>query len=183
MFSSLPDYRRFAELALPRLRKDNEREPSNRLGSMMLNVVLLAGLWGVPLYARWIVLSDLSLSSNLAAEILGKWRIGDASYLEFTAHHQLRLIVNETLKETAHYRIIGDVLEVSRFTLQPENRTLEINQQNYRVSIHGNQLAATAADVGFTPIPEHAQEERSGLRKVLPPWHGPIIRFRRADNR
>jgi hypothetical protein len=74
MFSSLPDYRRFAEADLQRLRKDHKRNPSNRLGGMMFNLVLLAGLWGVPLYARWFVLSNITSTHPLPEAVLGEWR-------------------------------------------------------------------------------------------------------------
>jgi hypothetical protein len=198
MFSSLPDYRHFADSALQRLGNDPERKPSTRFGGMVLNLVLLAGLWGLPLYARRIVLSDRNGSEsthesttkttpesrvNLSEDIIGKWQSAGANYLEFTANQQLQLIQNEELIETADYRIVGEVLEVSSFKLQPGDRDLEINQQKYRISIHGDQLALKAADKGFTPIAEKMQWEKSNLRKVLPPWHGPIIRFERADNR
>ena len=121
MFSSLPDYRRFADAALKRFRKDNKREPSNRLGRMMLNLVLLAGLWGLPLYARWIVLADRNSTNstsenitkttpetkiNISEAIVGKWRPVDGSHFSITFTRDGKFVVSwkETIVETAHYQ-------------------------------------------------------------------------------
>lgn len=183
MFSSLPDYRRFAESALPRLRKDHERETSNRIGGMAFNIILLAGLWGVPLYARWMILSDRNPTQNLSTEVLGKWRKDDSHILEFTRRGELLLILirNKVVVESADYRIAGDVLEVSGFTQQPENRLLPVNQQRYQLFLRGDRLLIKPATTGFTSIPERASEG-SGLRLVLPPWSGVTVQFQRVDD-
>lgn len=184
MSYSLPDYRRFAEAALQRLRKDHTRKTSNRWERMLLNVVLVAGLWGGVLYARWLIPSDVNPAQNLPVALFGKWQsewLGDRGFLEFTPNHQLLLVRNGKMIESADYQIVGDVLMISGFTDQPSGRDLELQSQCYRISIHGSQLTINAADIGFTRVPEHLQFEKSGLRTVLPFWQGHIVHYQRAE--
>lgn len=186
MFSSLPDYRRFAHTALQRLNNAPERKPSNRFCGMLLNLVLLAGLWGLPLYARWMILTERDSTKSLAEAIIGKWRCSETSYLEFTPDHHLRLFRNDSIIESADYQLVGHVLQVFRFKLQPGDQELEINQQCYRFSIRGDRLNVTSADIGFTPVISiDRPRDRSGgshMRQVLPRWHGAILHFQRAGD-
>jgi hypothetical protein len=183
MFSSLPDYRRFAEADLQRLRKDHKRNPSNRLGGMMFNLVLLAGLWGVPLYARWFVLSNINPTQPLSEAVVGEWRRDEKWTLSFTRTEELQLIEEESIFETAHYQILGDKLLVSGFTRQPDNRLLPVESQCYQISVRGHRLSVEPASIGFTSIPEKGAGGGSWLRKVLPAFHGSTVEYHRADDR
>ena len=40
---------------------------------MLLNLLLLSGLWGMPLYARWLVLADQAMDQPLSEAVVGKW--------------------------------------------------------------------------------------------------------------
>ncbi len=182
MFSSLPDYRRFAESALPRLRKDQEQKKTNRLSGMLLNILLLTGLWALPLYARCLVLANLNSPQDLSKDVLGKWQRDDRTILEFTWRGQLRLIGKDGVVESADYRIAGDILEVSGFTRQADDRPLPVNQQRYRIAIRGKRMFMQPALTGFTSVPERASEEGSSLRLVLPPWQSSTAHFQRADD-
>jgi hypothetical protein len=186
MFPSLPNYRRFAETTIQRIRKNRKRK-TDRPARMLFNVLLLAGLWGVPLYARWMILSDLNVIQVLSEEVLGKWEMdnkGHKRILEFTLK-QLRLIQNKAITESADYQIVGDALWVSSFKSQPGDHPLPVNQQRYQISIRDHRLIIKPATTGFTRIPENAAwEGPSQLRIiVLPPWQGAISQFQRADNR
>jgi hypothetical protein len=194
MIFSLPSYRRLSEADLARLRRDDERYPFNRVVRMLLNLLLLSGLWGMPLYARWIVLPDIVgvETKNLPKAILGEWwsdrKFGEwwnehKAVVELTAAQQVRLFWEGALIETADYRIVENVLEVSDFRSQPVDHRLLVNPQRFQISIHGNQLILTPASFGFTPIPENAVWEGSSLRLVLPTWQGWSVTFWRRDNR
>lgn len=193
MFSSLPDYCRLAESVLPRLRKDSEQRTPNRLRRMALNLVLLAGLWGLPLYARWMVLADRnppqemsdSLSQHPSEDILGKWRKDESnSILEFSRKGELRLIGQQEVVESADYRIVGDELEVSGFRQQPDDRLLTVNQQRYQIITRGDRLLIKPAPAGFTSVPLDRSHAADGsLRYVLPPWSGQSSKFHRVKDR
>ncbi len=186
MFSSLPDYRRFAESSLRRLRKDQKRTTSGRLGRIVFNLVLLAGLWGLPLYARWMVVSEMNATLPLSSSLLeGEWRGDDGSVLLFAPSKELRLIEKGTMIESADYRIVDDELEIGGFMRQPGDRFLPVVVQRYQVrfTIRGDRMIIVPAKKGFTPIPEKASEEGSRLRLVLPPFRGISVVFHRADER
>jgi hypothetical protein len=183
IFSSLPDYRRFSDAALERIRQDDGRKTFDRLAAMLFNLAILAGLWGAPLYARWMVLSDMHETKSLSEVVLGRWRVGDTSLLEFTLDQQIRLFWHGALIETADYRIIGDMLEISNFKLQPGDHELELNQQYYQIALRTGQLIVTPSTSGFTPVPEHAQWEESRLRLILPHFHGASVQFLRENRR
>jgi hypothetical protein len=184
MFSSLPDYRRFAESALRRLRKDQKRTTCGRLSRIVCNLVILTGLWGLPLYARWMVVSEMNATLPLSWSLLGgEWRSDDGSVLLFTWGDELRLIVNGTMIESANYRIVDDELEIGGFMRHPGDRPLPVVVQRYQVTftIRGDRMTIVPAKKGFTPIPEKASEEGSRLRLVLPPFRGTSVVFHRAD--
>jgi hypothetical protein len=181
IFSSLPDYRRFSDAALERLREG--RSPADRFAGMLFNLAILAGLWGAPLYARWVILSDIQETKGLPEAVLGRWLVGDKSLLEFTPDQQIRLFRDDALIETADYRIIGDTLQISNFKLQPGDHELELNQQRYQISLRAGQLIVTPSTSGFTPVPEHAQWEEGRLRLILPHFHGDSVRFLRENRR
>lgn len=147
MFSSMPDYRRFAEAALQRLRKDHTRKTCTRWERMLLNVVLVAGLWGVPLYARWVVLSDIDRPADVAEGIVGKWRAMDGSHfsIAFNTDGQFALSWKETLVETARYWFNdGDQNEIvlAEFRQQPGDRLIEGEKMCwFRVSLAGKKLS------------------------------------------
>jgi hypothetical protein len=95
IFSSLPDYRRFSDAALQRLRE--ERSTADRFAGVLFNLTILAGLWGAPLYARWMILSE---------SILGTWRTLDGSQFRITFTEDGRFILGwkGIPVETADYR-------------------------------------------------------------------------------
>jgi hypothetical protein len=183
MFSSLPDYRRFAETALQRLRTDAQQKTSRRVSGIVINVALLAGLWGLPLYARRIVLTDLNSTPPLPEAIVGEWQVDQRNSLVFKRDHELRLIQNDALIELADYRIVEDVLEVSGFSRWPDNRPLPVVLQRYRISIRGHHLIVTSASNQPNQVPEIEAEEGSSLRRVLPAFPGRTVQFLRADSR
>ncbi len=185
MFPSLPNYRRFAEATIQRIDKARKRKSSGRPARMLFNVVLLAGLWGLPLYGRWMILSGMNTTQCLPEAVLGRWLIGEKGergVLEFTPKKQLRLIRNRAIIESADYEIIGDSLWVSDFKSQSRDHLLPVDQQRYEISIYDNRLIVKPATTGFTRIPENSALEGSGLRLVLPPMHGVISQFQRANN-
>ena len=182
MIFSLPSYRRLSEADLDRLSRDEDRNSSNRIARVLFNLLLLAGLWGVPIYARWVFLSDVVGTKSLPNAMLGKWWKDDEVYLEFTADQQIRLFWKGAMIETADYRIFGDMLEVSDITRHPGDRHLSVNPQHYRISIRGHQLDITPSTTGFTPIPERSTEG-STLRLVLPAWHDATVHLRRRAER
>jgi hypothetical protein len=183
MFPSLPDYRRIAEATIQRIRKDRKRT-TDRPARMLFNVLLLTGLWGVPLYARWMILSDMNVAQVLSEDILGKWLIGEKGargFLEFTPKRQLRLIQNNgVMIESADFEIVGGALWVSNFKSQPGGHLLPTDHQCYQISIRDDQLIVKPATSGFTHVPVDSWEE-GRLRMVLPPWQGVIRQFQRAD--
>jgi hypothetical protein len=195
MLSSLPDYRRFAEADFQWPRKENDRKTSDRFERMFFNVVLLAALWGGPMYARWMILSDMNITDNitqvplevvlgdLPEAVLGEWRFGAESFLEFTPNHQLELIGSRGIIESADYQIVGDVLKISGFKRQPDNLDLAIVEQCYRISIRGGTLIITPSDSGFTPFDRHTPSEGYLRSVVLPPFYGAIIQYQRAEDR
>ncbi len=185
MLPSLPSYRRFAEATIQRINKARKRKSSDRPARMLFNVVLLAGLWGIPLYGRWMILTAMNPTQALTEAILGKWRIGKEgswSFFEFTPK-QLRLVGKKgEMIESADYDIAGDVLMLFAFKLQPGDHDLEIGQQCYQISIRGDQLTVTPSNAGFTPIDRHDWPE-CRLRGLLPRRQGETREFQRADNR
>lgn len=184
MFSSLPDYPRSAETVLQPPREGNEGKAADRIGRMLFRLAILAGLWGVVLYARWMIVSDMIPAQNLPEAVLGKWqsdRMDGRSFIEFTPNHQLRLVGNGTTIESADYEIVGGELMIWRFQHPPGDRDLELGQQCYQISVRGNQLAVTVSDRGITPIPEHTQFEPSSLRLLLPFWQGYTVQFQRWE--
>jgi hypothetical protein len=181
MFASLPEYRRIAEAVIPRLRKDPHRTISNRFAGKLLSLALLAGLWGLPLYARWMVLSDRNPPLPLSEAVLGEWRSDDRNILAFNRLNQkLWLSQDGVIIESANYRIQGEELEVSGFIRQPDNLLLPVGPQRYQISIRVDRLIVRLADTGFTNVPCRA-DEGSKLRRVLPPWHGTTLQFQRVD--
>ncbi len=185
MLPSLPSYRRFAEATIQRINKARKRKSSDRPVRMLFNVVLLAGLWGLPLYSRWLILPDKNIIQDLPEAVLGRWLIGEKGergVLEFTPKKQLRLIRNGAIIESAEYEIIGDSLWVSDFKSQSRDHLLPVDQQRYEISVYDNRLIVKPATSGFTHIPENSALEGSGLRLVLPPWQIVISQFQRADN-
>lgn len=181
IFSSLPDYRRFSDDALKRL--SDGRSTADRLAGMLFNLAILAGLWGAPLYARWVILSDIQETKGLPEAVLGRWPVGDNSLLEFTPDQQIRLFWHGALIETADYRISGDMLEISNFKLQPGDHDLELNRQRYQIAIRADQLIVTPSASGFMPVPHNAAWEGSRLRLTLPHFHGSSVQFPRENRR
>jgi hypothetical protein len=177
MIFSLPSYRRLSETDLACLRKDDAQQTSTRAARVFFNLLLLVGLWGAPLYARWVVLADLPKA------VLGKWQHGEKNVLEFTPNYQVRLLRDGDAIETAKYRFAGDVLVLSDFRRQPGDRPLPVDQQGYSISLHGDRLTITPAADWFTPVPDNAAREGSSLRLLLPAFHGASVQFRRANDR
>jgi hypothetical protein len=146
MFSSLPDYRRFAEAALQRIRKDHKQKSSHRLSGMLFNILLLAGLWGLPLYARWVVVPDIHRSTSEPPSLIGKWQAMNGSHfsITFSADGQFVVSWKETVLETARYwfadRDQKDVL-LFDFRKQPGNQPLaEEKRCWFSVSFAGKRL-------------------------------------------
>jgi hypothetical protein len=107
MIFSLPNYRHLSEAALERLRKDDGRQSSGRATGILFNVLLVAGLWGVPLYGRWVVLSHRTGPMDLREAILGKWRATEDSRftITFTEDGRFVLMCKNMIFATARYRI------------------------------------------------------------------------------
>lgn len=129
MIFSLPSYRRFAEASIYRLRKDDGRVTPDRLGAIFFNIVLLTGLWGIPLYARWLVQSNVNSRSRAFESIVGTWRTtaGSPFQITFTRDGQFGLSWKGTVIETASYWFHeGNLNEVvmSDFCEQPGNRAI-----------------------------------------------------------
>ena len=129
MIFSLPSYRRFAEASMKHLRKDDGRATSDRLGAMLFNIALLASLWGVSLYARCLVLSNVNNRARAFEHFVGTWRTTDGSHFQitFTRHGQFVLSWKGTIVETADYWFNdGNQNEVviSDFFEQPGNRAV-----------------------------------------------------------
>lgn len=179
MIFSLPSYRRLSDLDLARLRLDDERNPSWRAGRMLLNLLLLSGLWGMPLYARWLVLADQARDQPFSEAVLGKWWLGDRAILEFTPNRHLRLCGEKGLIETAEYQIVNDTLWVDDFKRQPGDVALLVKAQCFQITIRDNQLIVRPAKFGFTPIPRHGWED-SVLRRLLPEMERETRQFHRS---
>lgn len=177
MIFSLPSYRRLSDMDLARLRRDDERNPSRRAMRMLLNLLLLSGLWGMPLYARWLVVADQARGQPLSEAVLGKWWRDEEVFLEFTPDRHLRLCREEGLIESAEYQIVGDMLWVSDFRRRD---LLAVEPQCFRISLRGNQLILTPAKDGFTA---RGRDDRSSLRTVLPAWEGATVQFQRGKSR
>ncbi len=92
IFSSLPDYRRFSDAALKRL--SEERSTADRLAGMLFNLAILAGLWGAPLYARCVILSDLQSPKDFSNTIRGTWRTTNGSHFVITFTEQGEFLVS-----------------------------------------------------------------------------------------
>jgi hypothetical protein len=105
MIFSVPRYRRLSEDDLARLNKDDPRNPTRRLQSALLNILLLAGLWGVPLYGRSVVLSAMNEPKSALEAVVGKWRPTNGSHFQiaFTSEGQFVLSWKETVVATARY--------------------------------------------------------------------------------
>lgn len=86
IFSSLPDYRRFSDAALERLR--DGRSTVDRIAGMLFNLAILAGLWGAPLYARCMILSDVQAPKDFSESLRGTWRTTDGSHFVITFTEQ-----------------------------------------------------------------------------------------------
>lgn len=148
MFSSLPDYRRFAETTIRRIRKDRKRM-TDRPAVMMFNVLLLAGLWGVPLYARWLILANNDRSEHVPETIVGKWRTTDGSHfsITFTADGHFELSWKEAIIETARYWFRDKNQHeamIADFREQPGDRVVEGEEKWwFRVIIERNKLSTT----------------------------------------
>jgi hypothetical protein len=106
MIFSLPNYRRLSEADLHRLRKDGEPQASTRLARMVINLLLLAGLWGLPYYLCSQVASGPSDTIDRHEAIIGRWqRVDDSDYdLEFTGDGAIHQSRDGIVKWTAHYR-------------------------------------------------------------------------------
>jgi hypothetical protein len=129
MIFSLPSYRRFAETSINRLRKDDGHATPDRLGAILFNIVLLAGLWGIPFYARWLVQSNVNSRSRAFESFVGTWRTtaGSPFQITFTRDGQFVLSWKGTVIETASYWFHeGNLNEVvmSDFFEQPGNRAI-----------------------------------------------------------
>jgi hypothetical protein len=179
MIFSLPNYRRLSEEDLARLNKDDPRSPSRRLQKAVLNILLLAGLWGLPFYGRSAVLSAMN-EKMLREEILGKWLTSGGGLLEFTPNRRVRLSYGKRVVESAYYSFVGgDIVEIDGFRQQPEDRYLVVEPQWYQIPIQGGQLlTVTPSTYGFRPS-LNAAVERSSLCRVLPTSHGDSRQFRR----
>ena len=179
MFSSMPDYRRFAEAALQRLRKDPTRKTCNRWERMLLNVVLVTGLWGVPLYARWVVLSDIDRPEDVAEGIVGKWRATDGSHfsIAFTAEGQFVLSWKETIVETARYWFNDgkqDEIVLADFREPPDERPIEEEGMWwFQVFLEGKKLSITHShslhEQWRRRVPWHSSRQIEGERFDLLP--------------
>ena len=178
MIFSVPRYHRLSEDDLARLDKDDPRNPTRRLQSALLNILLLAGLWGLPFYGRSAVLFTMN-EKMLREEILGKWLTSGGGLLEFTPNHRVRLSYDKKVVESASYWFVGgDIVEIGGFRHQPEDRDLEVEPQWYQISIQDGQfLTIRPSTNGFTPV--NTRWERSRLRLVLPMLHGASRQFRR----
>lgn len=128
MFSSLPDYRRFGETVLQRMHKDPKQPSSNRLVERTFNILLLAALWGVPLYARWVVVPYIhrpKIESPSSPSIVGKWKttkFGNHFSVTFTEDGQFVVSWKDTVLETARYSFADDnqhILVLENFRKQP----------------------------------------------------------------
>jgi hypothetical protein len=165
MFPSLPDYRRFAEATIRRTRKDRRRK-TDRPARMLFNVLLLAGLWGVPLYARWVILADIGTPKHAHGTIVGTWRATDGSHflITFTADGQFKLLWQDTIIETARYWFNDgnqNEILVSDFREQPGDRLVSNEEMWwFRASVEGAKLSIT-----------HSFSLHEQLRRKFP-WHG-----------
>jgi hypothetical protein len=111
MIFSVPGYRRLSEEDLARLRKDDPRNPARRLQAAFFNILLLAGLWGLPLYGRSVVLSAMDERKSAPEVIVGsKWRTTDGSdfQIAFTSEGQFVLSWKEAVVATARYSFHED---------------------------------------------------------------------------
>ncbi len=174
MFSSLPDYRRFAEATIRCIRKDQKRGNFDRPARMMFNVLLLAGLWGVPLYARWVILADIDKDFSIPLRepdpaqgtIVGKWRATDGTHflITFTKDGQFILSWKETILQTARYWFFEENEEeivIDDFREQPGDRLIEGNEKWWiRATVKGENLSTTLSFL----VNEHVRHEP-------PVWH------------
>lgn len=150
MIFSLPSYRRFAEASIDRLRKDERHATTDRLGVILFNILLLAGLWGTPFYARWLVQSNV-IGRAKAVEhlnLIGTWRTTDGSHfrITFTRDGQFVLSWKRTIVETASYWFHdGNPNEVvmSDFFEQPGNRAIGEAMCWFHVSATEEKLSTT----------------------------------------
>jgi len=175
MFHSIPDYRRFKEDAVQRVRKDRQRTSPDRLGRMLFNVMLLAGLWGVPLYARWVILADIDKQiakpeqppEEAQGTIVGKWRATDGTHysITFTKDEQFILSWKETILETAHYWFFEEDEEeivIDAFHEQPGDRLIVGDEKWwFRATVKGEKLSTSPT----FRILDHFRHE------PLPAWH------------
>jgi hypothetical protein len=114
MVFSLPSYRRLSDADLHRLRNNSEQQTSTRLTRILFNILLLVGLWGLPLYLRSFVSSKPFDTIDPHEAIIGRWQdVDHSSYvLEFTRDGAFHLSRDGIVKRTAHYRFNerGDVV-------------------------------------------------------------------------
>ncbi|HTU93171.1 MAG TPA: hypothetical protein VMF69_24035 [Gemmataceae bacterium] len=149
MFSSLPDYSRFAEATIQSLREERIRKTADRFDRMFFNVVILAAVWGGLLYTRWFVLADIERAEHVPETIVGKWRTTDGSHfsIAFTSDGQFVLAWKETIVETARYWFNdGDQKEIvlSDFCKQPGDRLIDGEKMCwFRVSLAGKKLSTS----------------------------------------
>lgn len=180
MIFSVPRYRRLSEDDLARLDKDDPRNPSRRLQSALLNILLLAGLWGIPFYGRSVVLSAMN-EEMLRKDIIGKWLTSGGGLLEFTPNERVRLSYDKRVVESAYYSFVGgDIVEIGGFRQQPGDHYMAVEPQWYQISIQGGQLLTVMPSTyGFRPS-LNAAVERSSLCRVLPTSRGDSRQFRRV---
>lgn len=102
MISLLTHFRRLSEVDLQRLRSSGQQ----RAARMGLNLLLLAGLWGLVLYLRALALPEPAGARYPPRAILGQWQaaITSRSTIEFTHAGVFRLMREGIIKRTAVYR-------------------------------------------------------------------------------
>jgi hypothetical protein len=183
MFNSIPDYRRFAEATIQGVCKDRQRTSPDRLARMLFNVILLAGLWGVPLYARWVILADIDKDiakpEQAQGTIIGKWRATNGTHfsITFTEDGQFVLSWKEIILETATYWFHQgnqELIVVADFREQPGDHLVEGDDKWwFRASVEAQKLSLshsfTLHEQFRRKVSWHKHPQRDGeVLKLLP---------------
>jgi hypothetical protein len=149
MIFSLPSYRRLSQADLDGLRKDSDQTNAARVSRVLLNILLLTGLWALPFYLRSLVLPEQSDTINPSEAIIGRWQLstGDGQAIEFTSDGEFQLSRGGIVELTAHYRFDqwGDVV---LYDLNPppifDHKETADAQYRFTISFTGNELTLTA---------------------------------------
>ena len=184
MIFSLPSYRRLSEADLDRLRKDSDENISNRVSRALFNILLLAGLWGLPFYLRSLVQPEASDTIDPSKAIVGRWqsRAQKSLALEFTRNGDFRLSRQGIVKLTAHYHF-DKRDEVVLYDFNPP-RIIIIDHAEDTVAQYRFTISFTEAGLTATTAPPEAARSLRELqwnRLGLPPPFGSIAHFKRVQ--